>query len=129
MLYINGLPPTDMAKIVRSHRTTPSPPLAQLGAALQAMRKRKGLTQGELAERTGGNQAHISVIERGAFDFRASTLIAIAAALGCEVLLVPKERAAEALRSAGVTGRSASPPTVLEEVYIPDPEPEDGDAG
>jgi transcriptional regulator with XRE-family HTH domain len=102
--------------------------LAHLGAALQAMRKRRGLTQGELAERTGGSQAHISVIERGTFDFRASTLTAIAAALGCEVLLVPKERAAEVIRSAGLTGRSASPPTVLEEVYIPDPEVEDGDA-
>ena len=93
------------------------------------MRKRKGLTQGELAERTGRSPAHISVIEHGTFDFRASTLTAIAAALGCEVLLVPRERAAEALRSAGLTGRHTSPPTVLEEVYIPDPDAEDSDAG
>ena len=88
------------------------------------MRKLKKLTQAALAERTGRTQAHISAIESGAYDPRASTLIALAAALGCEWVLVPKERAAEALRSAGLTGQS--PATVLDEVYVPDPEDDDG---
>jgi hypothetical protein len=33
------------------------------------------------------------------------------------------------MRTAGVTRQPVSPSTVLEEVFVPDPEPEDGDAG
>lgn len=89
------------------------------------MRKQRELTQTGLAERTGRTQAHVSAIENGTFDTRASTLVALAAALGCEWVLVPKERAAEAMRSAGLGGRA--PATVLEEVFVPDPEDDDGD--
>jgi hypothetical protein len=53
-------------------------------------------------------------------------LAALASALGCEWILVPRERAREALRSAGLTGQAGAPATVLEEVFVPDPE--DGDA-
>ncbi len=91
------------------------------------MRKRKGLTQAGLAERTGGIQGHISGIERGTHDPRASTLLVIAAALGCELILVPKEHAAEARLAAGLTDRSASPGSVLDEVFVPDPEADDAD--
>jgi transcriptional regulator with XRE-family HTH domain len=91
------------------------------------MRRRRGLTQAALAERTGRTQSQISAVEKGIHDPRASTLAALASALGCEWILVPRERAREALRSAGLTGQPASPPTVLEEVFVPDPE--DGDAG
>ena len=102
-----------------------APSLPPLAVALQAMRKRRGLTQAGLAERTGRTQSHISAIEKGIHDPRASTLVALASALGSEWILVPKERAADALRSAGMTGQAVSPPTVLEEVFVPEPEDED----
>jgi len=91
------------------------------------MRKRRGLTQAGLAERTGGAQAHISGIENGAYDPRTSTLIAIAAALGCELILVPKEKVAELRRSVNRSGRTATPASILDEVFVPEPEDEDGE--
>jgi XRE family transcriptional regulator, fatty acid utilization regulator len=91
------------------------------------MRKRRGLTQAGLAERTGGAQAHISGIENGTYDPRASTLIAIAAALGCELILVPKEKVAELRRSVDPSGRTATPASILDEVFVPEPEDEDGE--
>lgn len=116
--------------MVRHPRQSPPASVSALGAALRAVRKRKGLTQAGLAERTGRRQSHISATEKGTYDPRASTLVALAAALGCEWVLVPKERAAEARRIAGLTGKPGTPPTVLEEIYVPEPEEEeDGDAG
>lgn len=70
-----------------------SPALSALSSALQAMRKDRRLTQSELGRRTSRTQAHISAIESGSHDPRASTLVAIAAALECEWVLVPKEHA------------------------------------
>lgn len=110
--------------MTRKPRQVPAS-ISALGAALKAMRKQRELTQAGLGERTGRNQAHISAIENGTFDARASTLLALAAALGCEWVLVPKDRVGEAMRSAGLGGRS--PATVLEEVFVPDPEDGDGD--
>ena len=113
--------------MVRQPRQSPPASLSALGAALQAMRKRKGLTQAGLAERTGRMQSHISATEKGTYDPRASTLIALAAALGCEWVLVPKERAAETRRIAGLAAKPGAPQTVLEELYVPDPVEEDED--
>lgn len=90
------------------------------------MRKRMGMTQAGLAERTGGIQGHISAIERGAHDPRASTLLALAAALGCELMLVPKEQASQVRRAAGLTGRAAAG-SILDEVFVPEPEDDDGE--
>lgn len=112
--------------MARKPRSVPTA-LSALGAALQAMRKRKSLTQAALAERTGRTQAQISAIESNSHDPRASTLVAVAAALGCEWILVPKDRTREALRSAGLTGQPASPPSVLDEVFVPEPDAEDDD--
>ncbi len=55
-----------------------------------ALRESAGLTQVELAERTGISQADISRIERGATSPTAKTLQRIADALGAEVRLVEK---------------------------------------
>ena len=107
------------------HKRQTAPSLPPLAVALQAMRKGRGLTQVGLSERTGRTQSHISAIEKGIHDPRASTLVALANALGCEWILVPRERAKDALRSAGVTGQGTSPRTVLEEVLVPDPGGED----
>jgi len=99
-----------------------------ISADLQAMLKRKSLTQAALAERTGQTQAYLSAVERGSHDPRASTLIALAAALGCEWILVPKNRVQDARRSAGLTGQPSTPPTLLDEVYVQEPDSEDDDA-
>ena len=55
-----------------------------------ALRDQAGLTQVELAERTGISQADISRIERGATSPTAKTLQRIAEALNAEVRLAAK---------------------------------------
>lgn len=54
------------------------------------LREQEGITQVELAERTGISQADISRIERGATNPTAKTLQRIAEALNAEVRLVTK---------------------------------------
>lgn len=54
------------------------------------LREKAGLTQAQLAERCGVNQADISRIERGSTNPTSKTLQRIAEALGAEVRLVAK---------------------------------------
>jgi len=49
----------------------------KLGVMLQEMRKEKGLTQEELADKCGTSKTYISRIENNASDIRLSTLIRI----------------------------------------------------
>ncbi len=49
----------------------------KLGVMLQELRKEKGLTQEQLAERCGTTKTYISRIENNASDIRLSTLIKI----------------------------------------------------
>ncbi len=49
----------------------------KLGVMLQELRKEKGLTQEELAERCGTTKTYISRIENDASDIRLSTLMRI----------------------------------------------------
>lgn len=49
----------------------------KLGVLLQEMRKVKGLTQQELAEKCGTSKTYISRIENDASDIRLSTLMRI----------------------------------------------------
>ncbi|MEO8210524.1 MAG: helix-turn-helix transcriptional regulator [bacterium] len=49
----------------------------KLGVMLQELRKEKGLTQEELAEKCGTTKSFISRIENNASDFRLSTLMRI----------------------------------------------------
>lgn len=60
----------------------------RLGGQISVLRKRRGLTQEQLAERTGIDQAEISRIERGAGNPTEDTLARIAQALGAELALV-----------------------------------------
>jgi ribosome-binding protein aMBF1 (putative translation factor) len=55
-----------------------------------ALRERAGLTQAELAERTGIDQGDLSRIERGSTSPTARTLQRIAEALGADVKLVAR---------------------------------------
>ena len=57
-----------------------------------ALREQHGLTQAELAARTGIDQADISRIERGSTSPTARTLQRIAEALDAELRLVPVAR-------------------------------------
>ncbi|MDP4239013.1 MAG: helix-turn-helix transcriptional regulator [Bacteroidota bacterium] len=49
----------------------------KLGAMLQELRKEKGLTQEQLAEKCGTTKTYISRIENDASDIRLSTLMRI----------------------------------------------------
>jgi HTH-type transcriptional regulator / antitoxin HipB len=46
----------------------------KLGVLIQEARKRKGLTQEQLAQKCGTNKAYISRVENGIKDVRLSTL-------------------------------------------------------
>ncbi len=56
---------------------------------LEATRKAAGLTQAELAERSGVNRMTVGRLEAG-LDPRLSTLQALARSLGLELMLVPR---------------------------------------
>jgi HTH-type transcriptional regulator/antitoxin HipB len=49
----------------------------KLGVMLQELRKEKGLTQEQLAEKCGTNKTYISRIENNVSDIRLSTLMRI----------------------------------------------------
>lgn len=86
--------------------------------SLQTARKKKGLTQRQLAQAVGLPQGHISRIENGKTDIRLSTLIEMARVLDQELLLVPRqlEGAARAL----ISGEDES----SQPRWRPDEEPE-----
>jgi ribosome-binding protein aMBF1 (putative translation factor) len=58
-----------------------------------ALRERGGLTQADLAERTGIDQADISRIERGSANPTERTLSRIGDALGAELRFVERSQA------------------------------------
>jgi len=49
----------------------------KLGVMIQELRKKQGLTQGQLAEKCGTTKTYISRIENNASDIRLSTLMRI----------------------------------------------------
>jgi predicted transcriptional regulator len=99
---------------------------SELISAFREMRRKRGLSQMALADLTGRKQARISLVEGGRDDPRLSTLIALARALGSELMLVPREHIAEVRQI--VNASSKKPDRVLtffEEMYVPDPEEEE----
>jgi ribosome-binding protein aMBF1 (putative translation factor) len=65
-----------------------------VGEGLVAIRNAAGLSQGELAARSGIDQGDISRIERGIANPTLHTLERLGDAVGCEVAWVPKPAAA-----------------------------------
>lgn len=57
----------------------------RIGQRVAELRKEKGMTQTELAERCGLSQSHIARIERGMYNFQLYTLSQIANALHCKI--------------------------------------------
>jgi HTH-type transcriptional regulator/antitoxin HipB len=58
-----------------------------LGALLRDARRRRGLTQADLASSVGLTQRTVSAVERGATDVRFGTLLRLLAALDLELVL------------------------------------------
>jgi len=56
-----------------------------LGERIRDLRKKRGLTQIDLAERTGLPQSHVSEVERGMSLPNVVTLLRLAIALDCKV--------------------------------------------
>ncbi len=62
-----------------------------IGRDLREARENKGLSQRELSAKLGVPQGHISKIENGDVDLRASSLVALARVLDLELVLVPRK--------------------------------------
>jgi transcriptional regulator with XRE-family HTH domain len=60
----------------------------RIGARIAELRKAKGLTQAQLAEKTGFSQSNIGRIETGRYSVGLDVLTKIADALGATVELV-----------------------------------------
>lgn len=65
----------------------------QIGSALRAARRAKGLTQSELASLSGQRQELISRIESGSQGTSISAICALLAALDLEFRIRPRSRA------------------------------------
>lgn len=63
-----------------------------LGRRFEEARTEAGLTQSQLADRSGIGQAEISKIERGLGNPTAGTMLKLAAALGTSITLEPSSR-------------------------------------
>lgn len=59
----------------------------QLGQTFRARRKALGLSQAELATRVGLSQGRLSVLETDAGSLSVERLLALAAALGLEIVV------------------------------------------
>jgi len=87
----------------------------EIAKALKAAREAKGLSQRALAEIAGVPQSHISKIENGGVDLRASSLTQIARALDLELMLVPRKTVpavTSIVRGANPTATRQSAPMV-----------------
>lgn len=103
----------------------------RLGDQIERYREQRGWTLRELSKRVGRDPARLSEIESGRANPSIDNLVDLGEALGLEIVLVPRERLAEAL---GLAGNPASalpsvPPTpssLLDELLIEgDDDPED----
>ncbi len=62
-------------------RVDPRILIRRFGELIRTLRDRRGFTQGTLADRSGLDRAHLSLIERGHREARLTTICAIATAL------------------------------------------------
>ena len=57
----------------------------RIGQRVAQLRRSKGLSQNELADRAKLDRTHVVKIEQGRYNFRLDTLQALAEALGCTI--------------------------------------------
>lgn len=62
-----------------------------IATTLKNAREARGLSQRALSDQAGVPQSHISRIERGVVDLRASSLVELARVLDLELILVPRK--------------------------------------
>lgn len=62
----------------------------RIGALIASLRKEKGLTQEDLAEKCGMQKQHISRVEHGKYSVGIEILAKISNALGRKIDIVPK---------------------------------------
>jgi transcriptional regulator with XRE-family HTH domain len=84
----------------------------RIARELAEVRKAKGLTQGQLSERSGVPQSEISKIESGRANATELTLFKVLHALGYAVRLEPLARSAASKRSARPSTAKRSPAAV-----------------
>ncbi|MFC3147608.1 helix-turn-helix domain-containing protein [Piscinibacterium candidicorallinum] len=82
--------------------------LLNLGGVVRAERVRQGLTQRQLAERSGVSYQQISLIESGRVDPRVTSLMALAGALGMRVALTGVDATSSAGVGAGTMRQAAA---------------------
>ncbi len=102
----------------------------QIAALLKEARETKGLSQRELAKRSGVPQSHISKIEANGVDLRVSSLAALAHALDLAITLIPRKAAPAVhaiVRSTAGQGRQNGLP-ISKPAYSLDDEEEDDNA-
>jgi len=95
-----------------------------LHETLRARRLALGLSQIEVARRSGIQQRQVSLFERGG-DITLSTLLKLAQALDVELLPVPREDTAKVeslLKAKRGPAPSASPPSLLDRYQVTDDE-------
>jgi HTH-type transcriptional regulator/antitoxin HipB len=64
----------------------------QIGNIIRRARKKQGLNQTQLSEKTGLRQATISQVENGRPSARIDTLLALFAALDLELRVAPRSK-------------------------------------
>jgi len=64
--------------------------LKQVGNAIRRARKKKGLSQKDLASKVGIRQGTLSLIESGNSDSKMETVLAVLAALDLELQIAPR---------------------------------------
>ncbi len=67
----------------------------QIGTAIQRVRKQRGWTQSQLAERAGLRQETISIIENGEKASRIPSILRVLAALDLELTIQSRSRGHE----------------------------------
>ena len=92
--------------------------------AIRARRLALGLSQAEVARRSGIQQRQVSIFERGG-DVTLSTLAKLAQALDVELVLIPREdttRVETLLKTRRAPTASTSSPSLLDRYQVKDDE-------
>lgn len=103
----------------------------RLGRQLAAARKARAWNLADVARRTGRDAGRVSEMENGKSNSTVDSLTDAGNVLGMKLVFVPADKLEDALSLSGhkVAKREtpAATPSVLQEVFLDDSEPDDGD--